>query len=166
MIKKIAIFTFICLSSIFSQEYYVLEIDETGESTLFIFEDSISSLEENDEIGLFDANGIIDVKALDKGTGKQQNIKIESGSSLSEEEINRMKKEAEVNADEDNKAKETAEKVNAADGMIFQTEKQLKDNEDKIDEDLEVYGNNDKLSDKGSIIETKTIEGYEWKKIK
>ena len=50
-----------------------------------------------------DANGIIDVKAVDKGTGKQQNIKIESGSSLSEEEIERMKQEAEVNADEDNK---------------------------------------------------------------
>jgi molecular chaperone DnaK len=54
-----------------------------------------------------DANGIIDVKALDKGTGKQQNIKIESGSSLSEEEIDRMKKEAEVNSVEDNKKKVT-----------------------------------------------------------
>jgi molecular chaperone DnaK len=81
-----------------------------------------------------DANGIIDVKALDKGTGKQQNIKIESGSSLSEEEINRMKKEAEANADEDNKKKEEVEKINQADSMVFQTEKQLKEYEDKIDE--------------------------------
>ena len=81
-----------------------------------------------------DANGIIDVKALDKGTGKQQNIKIESGSSLSEEEINRMKKEAEANADEDNKKKEEVEKINQADSMVFQTEKQLKEHEDKIDE--------------------------------
>ena len=81
-----------------------------------------------------DANGIIDVKALDKGTGKQQNIKIESGSSLSEEEIDRMKKEAEANATEDAKKKEEVDKLNQADAMVFQTEKQLKDNEDKIDE--------------------------------
>ena len=82
-----------------------------------------------------DANGIIDVKALDKGTGKQQNIKIESGSSLSEEEIDRMKKEAEANADEDNKKKEEVEKINEADAMIFQTEKQLKEYDEKLDDD-------------------------------
>jgi len=81
-----------------------------------------------------DANGIIDVKALDKGTGKQQNIKIESGSSLSEDEIDRMKKEAESNAVEDAKKREEIDKINQADSMAFQTEKQLKDNEDKIDE--------------------------------
>ena len=81
-----------------------------------------------------DANGIIDVKALDKGTGKQQNIKIESGSSLSDTEIERMKQEAEANADEDNKKKEVADKLNKADAMIFQTEKQLEENEDKLDE--------------------------------
>ena len=81
-----------------------------------------------------DANGIIDVKALDKGTGKQQNIKIESGSSLSEEEIERMKKEAEANQSEDTKKREEVDKLNEADAMVFQTEKQLKDNEDKIDE--------------------------------
>ena len=81
-----------------------------------------------------DANGIIDVKAVDKGTGKQQNIKIESGSSLSDEEIDRMKKEAEANATEDAKKKEEIDKLNQADAMVFQTEKQLKDNEDKIDE--------------------------------
>jgi len=82
-----------------------------------------------------DANGIIDVKAVDKGTGKQQNIKIESGSSLSEEEIDRMKKEAEANADEDNKKKEEVEKINEADAMIFQTEKQLKEYDEKLDDD-------------------------------
>jgi len=81
-----------------------------------------------------DANGIIDVKAVDKGTGKQQNIKIESGSSLSEDEIDRMKKEAESNAVEDAKKREEIDKINQADSMAFQTEKQLKDNEDKIDE--------------------------------
>jgi molecular chaperone DnaK len=81
-----------------------------------------------------DANGIIDVKAVDKGTGKQQNIKIESGSSLSDEEIDRMKKEAEVNADADKKKKEEIQKLNEADSMVFQTEKQLKEYGDKVDE--------------------------------
>ncbi len=82
-----------------------------------------------------DANGIIDVKALDKGTGKQQNIKIESGSSLSDEEIERMKKEAEINADEDKKKQEEIQKLNEADSMIFQTEKQIKEYGDKLAED-------------------------------
>ena len=81
-----------------------------------------------------DANGIIDVKAVDKGTGKEQNIKIESGGSLSEEEIDRKKKEAEANADEDNKKKEEVEKINEADAMIFQTEKQLKEYDEKLDD--------------------------------
>ena len=83
-----------------------------------------------------DANGIIDVKAVDKGTGKQQNIKIESGSSLSDEEIERMKKEAEANAVEDAKKKEEVEKLNEADSMIFQTEKQIKEYDEKLDENL------------------------------
>jgi len=80
-----------------------------------------------------DANGIIDVKAVDKGTGKQHNIKIESGSSLSETEIDRMKKEAEANAESDAKKKEEVEKLNEADAMIFQTEKQLKEYGDKLE---------------------------------
>ena len=85
-----------------------------------------------------DANGIIDVKAVDKGTGKQQNIKIESGSSLSDDEIERMKKEAEANATEDNKKKEEVDKLNETDSLIFQTEKQIKENGDKLsDEDKE-----------------------------
>ena len=82
-----------------------------------------------------DANGILNVSAKDKATGKEQNIKIEASSGLSDEEIERMKKEAEANADSDKKAKEEVEKVNAADAMIFQTEKQLKDYGDKFSDD-------------------------------
>jgi molecular chaperone DnaK len=82
-----------------------------------------------------DANGIIDVKAVDKGTGKQQNIKIESGSSLSDEEIERMKKEAEANAGEDTRKREEVEKLNEADSLIFQTEKQLKELGEKIEDE-------------------------------
>ena len=79
-----------------------------------------------------DANGIINVKAIDKATNKEQSIRIEASSGLSDEEIDKMKKEAEANADADNKKKEEVEKVNAADSMIFQTEKQLKEYGDKI----------------------------------
>ena len=79
-----------------------------------------------------DANGILNVSAKDKATGKSQNIRIEASSGLSEDEIQRMKKEAEENADRDKKAKEEIEKVNAADSLIFQTEKQLKEFGDKI----------------------------------
>ncbi len=82
-----------------------------------------------------DANGILNVSAKDKATGKEQNIKIEASSGLSEQEIEKMKKEAEANADADNKAKETADKINSADAMIFQTEKQLKEFGDKLSED-------------------------------
>lgn len=79
-----------------------------------------------------DANGILSVSAKDKATGKAQNIRIEASSGLSKEEIDRMKREAEANADSDAKAKEEIEKLNQADGMIFQTEKQLKEYGDKI----------------------------------
>ena len=82
-----------------------------------------------------DANGILNVSAKDKATGKEQKIKIEASSGLSDDEIERMKKEAEANADSDKKAKEEVEKVNAADAMIFQTEKQLKDYGDKLSDD-------------------------------
>ena len=82
-----------------------------------------------------DANGILNVSAKDKATGKEQNIKIEASSGLSDEEIEKMKKEAEANADADNKAKETVDKINAADGMIFQTEKQIKEFGDKLSDD-------------------------------
>ena len=82
-----------------------------------------------------DANGILNVSAKDKATGKEQNIKIEASSGLSDDEITKMKQEAEANADADNKAKETADKINAGDAMIFQTEKQLKEFGDKLSED-------------------------------
>ncbi len=79
-----------------------------------------------------DANGIIKVSATDKATGKSQDIRIEASSGLTEEEIAKMKQEAEANADADKAAKETADKLNEADGMIFQTEKQLSEYGDKI----------------------------------
>ena len=82
-----------------------------------------------------DANGIIKVSAEDKATGKKQDIRIEASSGLTEEEINRMKAEAEANADADAKAKETAEKLNQADAMIFQTESQLEEFGDKLSDD-------------------------------
>jgi molecular chaperone DnaK len=82
-----------------------------------------------------DANGIINVKAIDKASNKEQSIRIEASSGLSEEDIEKMKKEAEANADADQKIKEEVEKVNAADTLIFQTEKQLKEYGDKIPEE-------------------------------
>ena len=82
-----------------------------------------------------DANGIMNISAKDKGTGKLQSIKIEASSGLSDEEIKRMKAEAEANADADNKRREEAEMVNKADSLIFQTERQLKEYGDKIPAD-------------------------------
>lgn len=82
-----------------------------------------------------DANGILSVSAKDKGTGKEQSIKIEASSGLSEADIERMKKEAQENAAKDEEAKQTIEKVNAADSLIFQTEKQLTEYGDKIPAD-------------------------------
>lgn len=82
-----------------------------------------------------DANGIIKVSALDKGTNKSHEIRIEASSGLSEEEIEKMKQEAEANADADKAAKETAEKINGADAMIFQTETQLKEFGEKLSDD-------------------------------
>jgi molecular chaperone DnaK len=79
-----------------------------------------------------DANGILNVSAKDKATGKSHNIRIEAKSGLSQEEIDRMKREAELNADADKKAKEEVEKMNEADTTIFQSEKQLKEYGDKI----------------------------------
>ena len=79
-----------------------------------------------------DANGILNVSAKDKATGKSQNIRIEASSGLSEDEIQKMKKEAEENAEKDKKFKEETEKINAADSLIFQTEKQLKEFGEKI----------------------------------
>jgi len=81
-----------------------------------------------------DANGILHVSAKDKATNKEQSIRIESSSGLSQEEIEKMKREAEANADADNAAKELVDKINGADSMIFQTEKQLSEFGDKLSE--------------------------------
>lgn len=82
-----------------------------------------------------DANGILQVSAKDKNTGKSQNIRIEASSGLSKDEIEKMKREAEANADSDKKLKEEAESLNKADQLIFQTEKQLKEYGDKLPAD-------------------------------
>jgi len=82
-----------------------------------------------------DANGIMHISAKDKGTGKEQSIKIEASSGLSDEEIKRMKADAEANADADNKRREEVESLNKADSLIFQTERQLKEYGDKIPAD-------------------------------
>lgn len=82
-----------------------------------------------------DANGILHVSAKDKATGKEQKIRIEASSGLSDDEIKKMKEEAEANAEADKKAKEEVDKVNAADALIFSTEKQLKEYGDKISAD-------------------------------
>ncbi|MFM9944442.1 MAG: molecular chaperone DnaK [Bacteroidia bacterium] len=82
-----------------------------------------------------DANGILNVSAKDQGTGKEQKIRIEASSGLSKDEIERMKREAEMNADSDKAAKEEVEKLNAADSLVFQTEKQLTEFGDKIPDD-------------------------------
>jgi len=82
-----------------------------------------------------DANGILNVSARDKGTGKEQSIRIEASSGLSEDEIRKMRDEAKANEEEDKKAKEKVDKINSADSMIFQTEKQLKEYGDKLPAD-------------------------------
>ena len=79
-----------------------------------------------------DANGILHVSAKDKGTGKEQKIRIEASSGLTDAEIQKMKQEAQANAETDKKEKEKIEKVNQADSLIFQTEKQLKEYGDKL----------------------------------
>jgi molecular chaperone DnaK len=82
-----------------------------------------------------DANGILHVSAKDRGTGKEQRIRIEASSGLSDDEIKRMRDEAKINEDADKKAREKVDKINAADSMIFQTEKQLKEFGDKLPSD-------------------------------
>ncbi len=99
-----------------------------------------------------DANGILNVTAKDKGTGKEQKIRIEASSGLSDAEIQRMRDEAKANEEADKKEKETIEKVNAADSMIFQTEKQLKEFGDKLSD-----GN--KTAIEGALAELRAAHG-------
>ncbi len=107
-----------------------------------------------------DANGIIAVSAKDKATNKENNIRIEGNSQLTKEEIERMKQEAEANAESDQKEKEMIDKINQADGMIFQTEKQIKEFGDKLQPDdkskLEAA-----LGDLKTAHSTKDIEAIE-----
>jgi molecular chaperone DnaK len=82
-----------------------------------------------------DANGVLDIKAKDKGTGKEQSIRIEASSGLSDEEIEKMKQAAKDHEEEDKKIREKVEKMNQADGLIFSTKKQLDEYGDKISDD-------------------------------
>jgi len=104
-----------------------------------------------------DANGIIKVSATDKGTGKSHDIRIEASSGLTPEEIERMKRDAEANADADKKAKEKVDKLNEADGMIFQTEKQLKEFGEKLSE-ANKAAINSALENLKKAYETKEVE--------
>ncbi|MGB0198984.1 MAG: molecular chaperone DnaK [Flavobacteriaceae bacterium] len=104
-----------------------------------------------------DANGLIHVTALDKATNKSQDIRIEASSGLTEEEIERMKKEAEANAEADKKAKEEVDVLNNADAMIFQTEKQLSEFGDKLSDDKK-KPIEDALAELKKAYETKEVE--------
>jgi len=95
-----------------------------------------------------DANGILNVSAKDKGTGKEQNIRIEASTGLSQDEIAQMKAEAAANADQDKAAREKVDKLNTADNLIFQTEKQMSEYGDKVPEDK-------KAAIEGALVELK-----------
>jgi len=105
-----------------------------------------------------DANGLMNISAKDKATGKEQSIRIEASSGLSEEEIAKMKREAEENADADKLAKENADTVNQADSLIFQTEKQLKEYGDKLPADKK-QPIEDALAELKKSYEAKDIDG-------
>ena len=107
-----------------------------------------------------DANGIMNISAKDKGTGKEQSIKIEASSGLSDQEIERMKAEAEANAEADQKKKEEVEVVNKADSTIFQTERQLKEYGDKLPADKK-QPIEDALAELKKEFEAKNIENLE-----
>ena len=107
-----------------------------------------------------DANGIINVSATDKGTGKTHDIRIEASSGLTQEEIERMKRDAEANAEADKKAQEVATKMNEADALIFQTEKQLKEFGDKLPADKKA-GIESALEELKSAYESKDIATIE-----
>jgi molecular chaperone DnaK len=107
-----------------------------------------------------DANGIMNVSAKDKGTGKEQKIRIEAGSGLSKDEIEKMKAEAKANESADKEARERIEKINAADGLIFNTEKQLKEYGDKIpaDKKANIEAANEKLKEAHKTQDLAAIE--------
>jgi molecular chaperone DnaK len=107
-----------------------------------------------------DANGIMNVSAKDKGTGKEQKIRIEAGSGLSKDEIEKMKAEAKANEASDKEARERIEKINAADGLIFNTEKQLKEYGDKLpaDKKATIEAANEKLKEAHKAQDLAAIE--------
>ncbi|PKP44115.1 MAG: molecular chaperone DnaK [Bacteroidetes bacterium HGW-Bacteroidetes-13] len=107
-----------------------------------------------------DANGIIHVTAQDKATNKTQDIRIEASSGLTQEEIDRLKKEAEINAEADKKTKETVEKLNSADSMIFQTENQLKEFGEKLSADKK-KPIEDALAELKKVYEAKDVTGID-----
>ena len=107
-----------------------------------------------------DANGIMNISAKDKGTGKEQSIKIEASSGLSDQEIERMKAEAEANADADQKKKDEVELINKADSTIFQTERQIKEYGDKLPADKK-QPIEDALAELKKEFEAKNMENLE-----
>jgi len=109
-----------------------------------------------------DANGIINVSALDKGTNKKQDIRIEASSGLSKEEIERMKKDAEMNAEADNKAKEDVEALNQGDSTVFNIEKTLKDLDEKLTEEQKTEING-LLSELKDSLKEKDVESVKTK---
>jgi len=110
-----------------------------------------------------DANGIVNVKAVDKGTGKEQSIRIEASSGLSDEEIEKMKKEGEMHAEEDKKKRELIEVKNTADTMIYTTEKMMKDVAEK---NIEVTDEEKKKVDDGLAALKTALEGDDAEAIK
>ena len=113
------------------------------------------------EISLdIDANGILSVTAKDKATGKENRIRIEGGSQLSKEEIERMKKDAEEHAESDRLEKEKIDKLNTADNLIFSTEKQIKEFDDKLSE-MDKASLNGSLSDLKAAYESKDLDSIE-----
>ena len=156
-------------------EIFSTAVDNQSSVTIAVYQGERPIAKDNKQIGIFnldgiapalrgipqievtfdiDANGILNVSAVDKATGKEQHIKIEASSGLSDEEIERMRKEAEENAEADKKAKEKIDKLNQADALVFQTERQINELGDKLTED-----NKKKLEDKLNPLKDAIKEG-------
>ena len=162
-------------------QIFTTAIDNQPAVTIVIAQGNRSMTKDNKQIGLFnlegiaparrgvpqievtfdiDANGILSVSAVDKGTGKEQKITIQSKSSLTEEDIERMKKEAEEYAEDDKKAKERVQKMYAADSYAYSIEKALEELSDKITEEQKTAVN-EKLENLRAMIQTDNIEAVE-----